>query len=90
MKITAEVSGQDLAAVLMDKTSPIGETNHDRQSNAKLREVVEAVGSMIGDIWWIYYQNKDRNEASVKEASDIAKTALLGVKEALEELSEEE
>lgn len=90
MKITTEVSGQDIATVLMKNTSPVGETNHDNESNTKLREVTEAVRSLINDMWWIYYQNKDRNEASVKEASDIAKTALLGVKEALEELSEEE
>ncbi|WP_447409099.1 hypothetical protein ACDP95_03015 [Weissella confusa] len=90
MRITAEVSWQDMATVLMDNTSPVGDTYHDKVSNAKLLEVTEIVTRMIDDIWWIYYQNKDRNEASVKEASDIAKTALLGVKEALEELSEEE
>lgn len=90
MKITAEVSWQDMATVLMYNTSPVADTYHDKVSNAKLLEVTEIVTKMIDDIWWIYYQNKDRNEASVKEASDIAKTALLGVKEALEELSEED
>lgn len=90
MKITAEVSGQDMAAVLMKDTSPVGETTHDNESNAKLREVTESVGNMISDIWWIYDHNKNRNEASMKEASDIAKNALLGIKEALEDLSEED
>lgn len=89
MKITTELSGKDVATLLMKNTSPVGETNHDNESNAKLRDVTEAVKSIIDDIWWIYYQNKDRNEDSVKEASDIAKTALLGVKETLEELSED-
>ena len=90
MKITTEVSEQDIATVLMKNTSPVGETNHDNESNTKLREVTEAIRSIIDDIWWIYYQNKDRNEDSAKEASDIAKTALLGIKETLEELSEED
>jgi hypothetical protein len=89
MKITTEVSGQDMAAVLMKNTSPVGETNHDNESNTKLREVTEAVMSMINDIWWIYYKNKDCNQASTKEASDIAKAALLVVKEMLEEISED-
>ncbi|WP_134658808.1 hypothetical protein [Weissella cibaria] len=90
MKITTEVSGQDLATVLMKDTSPVGETTYDNESNAKLCEVTEAVGNMITDIWWIYDHNKNRNEASMKEASDIAKNALLGIKEALEDLSEED
>lgn len=52
--------------------------------------MTEAVISMINDIWWIYYKNKDCNQASMKEASDIAKTALLVIKEMLEELSEDD
>lgn len=90
MKITAEVSGQDMAAVLMKDTSPFGETNHDRESNAKLREVTGIVESIVSDILWIYQQNKDLNEASMKEAADIAKNALLSIKEDLEDLSEED
>lgn len=90
MKITTEVSSQDITATLMNDTSPFGETNHDRESNAKLREVTEIAESMISDILWIYDQNKDRNEASMKWAADIAKNALLGIKEALKDLSEED
>lgn len=90
MKITTEVSGQDMALVLMQNTSPVGETYHDNASNAKLREVAEVVGSLIDDIWWIYYQNKDRQEASAKESSDIAKETLLSIKETIENVSEDE
>ncbi|MBJ7625141.1 hypothetical protein [Weissella confusa] len=90
MKITTEVSGQDMALVLMQNTSPVGETCHDNVSNAKLREAAEIVGSMINDIWRIYYQNKDRQEASAKESSDIAKETLLSIKETLENVSEED
>lgn len=90
MKITTEVSGQDMALVLMQNTSPVGETCHDNVSNTKLREAAEIVGSMINDIWRIYYQNKDRQEASAKESSDIAKETLLSIKETLENVSEDD
>lgn len=90
MKIETEVSIRCIVTTLMDNTSPVGETNHDHESNAKLREVSGVVASMVGDIWWIYYENSKRNEASMKEAADIAKNALLGIKEALEDLSEED
>lgn len=89
MKITTEVSGHDIATLLMKNTSPVGDTNHDNESNTKLREVAEVARSIIDDMWWIYYENKDCNEYSVKEASGIAKNALLGIKEMLEELSED-
>ncbi|MFL4498472.1 hypothetical protein [Weissella sp. MSCH1] len=90
MKITTELSSQDITATLVNDTSPFGETNHDRESNAKLREVTDIVESMISDVLWIYQQNKDRNEASMKEAADIAKCSLLSIKEDLEDLSEED
>lgn len=89
MKITTEISSQDITTTLMNDTSPFGETNHDMESNAKLREVVEIAESIISDVLWIYQQNKNRNEASMKEASDIAKYSLLSIKEDLEDLSEE-
>ncbi|WP_270310631.1 hypothetical protein [Weissella cibaria] len=90
MKIITEVSSQDITATLVNDTSPFGETNHDRESNAKLREVTDIVESMISDVLWIYQQNKDRNEASMKEAADIAKHVLLSIKEDLEDFSEED
>lgn len=90
MKIITEVSSQDITATLVNDTSPFAETNHDRESNAKLREVTDIVESMISDVLWIYQQNKDRNEASMKEAADIAKHALLSIKEDLEDFSEED
>lgn len=90
MKITTEVSSQDITATLMNDTSPVGETNHDMKSNTKLREVTGIVESIVSDILWIYQQNKDLNEASMKEAANIAKNALLSIKEDLEDLSEED
>ncbi|NFA02008.1 hypothetical protein [Weissella cibaria] len=90
MKITTEVSSQDITATLMNDTSPSGETHHDKESNAKLREVTEIAESVVSDFLWIYHQNKDRNEASMKEAADIAKYALLSIKEYLEDFSEED
>ncbi|MBU7561156.1 hypothetical protein KGP40_04400 [Weissella cibaria] len=90
MEIVTEVSSQNMVAMLIDNTSPFGETNHDRESNAKLREVTEVAESIVSDFLWVYQQNKDRNEASMKEAADIAKNALLSIKEDLEDLSEED
>lgn len=90
MKISAEVSRQDIISILVNDTSPVGETNHDRKSNAKLREVTGIVESIVSDILWIYQQNKGLNEASMKETADIAKNALLSIKRDLEDFSEED
>lgn len=57
---------------LIGKVQPRGETNYDKIAFENLKVLTEVTTKLICDIDEVAYNNKDRHEASIKKAGDLA------------------
>ena len=67
---------------LFGPIDPVGETHTDTASLENLKTAIAVTSKLVRDIREVYTDNHDRNEWSMKHASNVAKTLINELREA--------
>jgi len=77
------MTNYDVVKKLVGQIRPIGETNEDNRRFGNLESMTLLVNLLVQDIDQIVYENKNRQDGSIKKAVDFADKFLkddLGIK----------
>jgi len=66
------MTSYDVVKKLIGEIAPQGETNIDQKRLENLKEMTELVDQLLTDISLVAAENRDRQEASMKEAGEFA------------------
>ena len=64
-----EMQIYDVVKKVIGEIDPVGETNLDEKRFDNLRAMAALIGRLLSDMDDVFYQNKDRQEYSMKRAS---------------------
>ena len=70
---------KEIVTKLTGPTSPIGESNYDAEAKKNIENYIVLVEALVGELYNVYFFNRNRYEASRAEIGDIARQALVGL-----------
>lgn len=71
------MTNTEIILKLIGPVKPVGESHSDQVSNENLKELCSVTQDLVQIVRDIYIENKDRHQASMKQAADIAENCLI-------------
>ena len=62
-----------IVRTLIGPVNPVGESHTDAERKENLRALLELIDSLMCEAWRVHFHNKDRQEFSMRECSNITK-----------------
>ncbi len=71
-----KINHTDIVKKLIGGIDPIGKSEIDSERFENLKDMCNLVSNLVSEIYKVYYENKDRHEASIKKAAQYADNFL--------------